>query len=164
MTQKWGQRLDAQRKDRREERKGRKDSGKSYGVGENKNSAPAMGSAVHRRAHTSHLSEGASPDLECFSLIPSTGHLPTLKPIQQAKEAERSKPFCLWLHITRGAGKMVGSNGTADERVPDGDKMSLFSLWQESTSLDTYSHEQADRILPFCRMLSMYSFVTSQSR
>lgn len=25
------------------------------------------------REHTSHLSEGASPDLECFCLIPSTG-------------------------------------------------------------------------------------------
>jgi hypothetical protein len=79
MTQKWGQRIDVQRKDRREERKGRKGSEKSYGVGggrvgePNTNSAPAIGLDVHRRAHTSHLSEGASPGLECSSLIPSTG-------------------------------------------------------------------------------------------
>lgn len=37
MTQKWGQRIDVQGKDRREERKGRKASEKSYRVGKNKN-------------------------------------------------------------------------------------------------------------------------------
>lgn len=144
MTQKWGQRIDVQRKDRREERKGRKDSERSYRVGKTKteNSAAATGSSVC----TAHLSEGASSDREWFFfLISSTGTSSHTKAHSASQGGREEKALLSLAAHTGEAGKTVGSSRPADERVPGRDKMTsthrvLFGLWQESTSLETYSY------------------------
>lgn len=74
---------------------------------------------VHKRAHVTAL--------ECFCLMPSTGSSFHAKAHSASQGAERRKPFCLWLHITRGADKTVGSNEATDERVPCGGKMTSTS-------------------------------------